>query len=129
MTTTSSVATLSVLIVEDCADTAESLAELLDIYGYRIRVARTGEEALRLAAESPPDAVLLDIGLPGMDGCAVARSLGQLLGCRPLLAAVTGYTHLLAQAHAAGIEHYFVKPVDTTVLDNLLRLYCAARPR
>jgi CheY-like chemotaxis protein len=114
---------LSVLIVEDNPDGAETLAALVDLFGYDARAAQTGDDAVRMALESPPDVVLLDIGLPGMDGCAVAEKLRELLSRRPLLVAVTGYANLNEQCCRAGIDHYFVKPLEPRVLEDLLRLH------
>jgi CheY-like chemotaxis protein len=116
---------LSVLIVEDNPDGADTLAEVLGVYGYGVHVARDGEEALRLAREERPDVVLLDIGLPRMDGCEVAVRLCGTLDRRPLLVAVTGYTHLRDRCRAAGINHYFIKPADPSELDTLLRAHAA----
>src|SRR5262249_19815899 len=64
-----------VLIVEDDADTAESLAVLLRLWGHDVTVCRSAPEALEVAPAYAPQAVLLDIGLPGMDGWEVARQL------------------------------------------------------
>src|SRR5687768_15572117 len=71
--------TLRVLVVEDNPDSARSLAALLRRWGHSVRVAFDGPSALQLAGEDEPDVVLLDIGLPGMDGYAVASSLRQVL--------------------------------------------------
>ena len=92
---------LSVLIVEDNPDGAESLAVLLDMFGYEVRIAFDGESALRLARKSPPDAVILDIGLPGLDGCAVAGELRAIKNPRPLLIAASGYPNIQAKCHSA----------------------------
>jgi CheY-like chemotaxis protein len=118
-------ASLSVLVVEDNTDGAETLAVLLGIYGYSVRATYDGQAALREARESTPDVVLLDIGLPGMDGCTVAEQLIRTLPRRPLLVAVTGYTNLREQCRAAGIDHYFVKPVEPAVLHALLGAHAA----
>ena len=68
MTTDDSHPPLSVLVVEDHADEADSLADVLRLYGERVTVARTGGAALELAADDPPDVVLLDVRLPDLDG-------------------------------------------------------------
>src|SRR5262245_31205665 len=84
--------TLRVLVVEDHTDTADSMAQLLGLYGFEVRVARDGPGALAAVQMFQPDAVLLDIGLPGMDGYEVARRLRDLAAPRrPLLVAVSGY--------------------------------------
>src|SRR5262249_8440416 len=83
---------LFVLVVEDLEDGAQSTAELLRLCGHLVRVTYRGADALRAAAEEVPDVVLLDIGLPGMDGWEVARRLrDQADGRQPFIVAVTGY--------------------------------------
>jgi CheY-like chemotaxis protein len=68
---------LTVMVVDDLADAAESLALLVQMNGYRVTVARTGEEALALAAQVPPDVAILDLRMPGLDGWEVARKLRE----------------------------------------------------
>src|SRR5713226_132645 len=81
-----------VLIVEDNLDGAESLRMLLEALGHRVRVAHDGPSALAAASLDKPDVMLVDIGLPGMDGYEVARRLRQDLELRSLLLiALTGY--------------------------------------
>jgi two-component system OmpR family response regulator len=114
---------LRVLVVEDHADTADSLALLLTLFGHEVRVARDGPTALEMARAFPPDVVLLDIGLPGIDGWQVAERLRQQSGQkRPLLIAVTGYgqdaDHRRSQE--AGIDLHLLKPVDPDQLRRLL---------
>src|SRR3989442_1103189 len=83
---------LRVLIVEDDPDAGESLAILLGLYGHEAHVARDGPAALQEAQAHSPDVVLLDIGLPGMDGRELATRLRQQAAeRRTLLVAVTGY--------------------------------------
>lgn len=114
---------LRVLVVEDDADFAGILAILLGIYGHEARVAANGPAALKEARERPPDVVLLDIGLPRMDGYEVARRLAELGGeKRPLLIAVTGYGREADRRRSAeaGIDLHLVKPVDPVVLQKVL---------
>ena len=114
---------LRVLVVDDCRDTTKSLALLLQIQGHCCCVAHTGLEALALAREFPPDVVLLDIGLPGMDGCAVAKHLQEeSREWRPFLVAVTGYGQEedRQRSREAGIDLHLVKPVDPDQLFRLL---------
>jgi CheY-like chemotaxis protein len=111
---------LSVLIVEDNPDVAETLTALVKLDGHAVRTAFHPEEALRLARAAPPDVVVTDIGLPGMNGFALARELSATLPRKPLLIAVSGYGHMGAECVAAGIDHYLVKPVDPAALRNLL---------
>ena len=112
-----------VLLVEDNLDAAESLAELLRIWGHEVELAHDGAAALRAALEVRPEVVLLDIGLPGMDGYEVAsrlRATPGLAGVR--LVAVTGYGQESdrRRARLAGFDHHLVKPVDLDRLRALL---------
>jgi CheY-like chemotaxis protein len=126
---------LSVLVVEDDADAAHTYAVLLGIFGHRVRIAADGPAAVRLAAESAPDVALIDIGLPGMDGCAVAERLrGASADRRPLLVAITGYgeAEFRRRSDEAGIDLHLKKPVDPEKLLRLLRRFersSAARKR
>jgi CheY-like chemotaxis protein len=115
---------LQILLVEDDVDAADSLSMLLQLSGYKVQLARTGTSALDLAADARPDVVLLDIGLPGMDGYQVARRLRE----RPefkgvMICALTGYTPSESdrqRQQETGFDHYFVKPVS---LKSLLDLF------
>jgi CheY-like chemotaxis protein len=112
-----------ILIVEDDRDTAESMARLLKILGYEVDVARDGVEAIARASGRKPDFVLLDIGLPGMDGYQVARNLKrEITGKDALIIAVTGYGQSEDRDRSlqAGIDHHLVKPIDHGVLLALL---------
>ena len=105
---------VSVLVVEDNPDAATSLSLLLELSGYRVRVAATGRAALALAAAAPPDVVLLDILLPDIDGWEVARGLRTLGGRkRPLIVAVTGLGREddCRRSDEAGIDLHLTKPV------------------
>lgn len=123
---------LAVLVVDDEPDSANSLAELLEFYGYDARVALNGEDALRCADADPPDVIFLDVLMPLMDGCAVARALRERAGAkRPLIVAVTGYDGAASRAHTtdAGFDMHLIKPVDTAVLVGILeRLRLALAP-
>ncbi len=116
---------LRVLVVEDNVDTADSLSLLLRLYGHDVQVARSGPAALELAAACRPDVVLLDIGLPGMDGYQVAKHLRQLPEFKDvILCALTGYTPSEAdreRQQETGFNHYYVKPVDVTKLRELFK--------
>ena len=114
---------LKVLVVEDNIDAAESLASLLRIWNHDVTVVHDGRAALDAARANPPEVVLLDIGLPGLDGYQVARKLREDLGLdNALLVAMTGYGQPedRRRSHEAGIHHHFVKPVEPMVLRNLL---------
>ena len=113
----------AILIVDDNTDSAESLAVLLRLAGHHVRTAYDGPSALRDVETHRPEVVLLDIGLPGMDGYAVARGLRARPGFRDvMLIAMTGYgqDEDRRQARAAGFDHHLVKPVDPAQLARLL---------
>jgi two-component system CheB/CheR fusion protein len=109
--------------VEDNVDAAETLQDLLSTAGHAVRVAQNGPEALEALVTDEPDLVLLDIGLPGMDGYEVAKEIRRRVPSRPpVLVAVTGYGREedRARARAAGIDYHLVKPVDFHALEQIL---------
>jgi PAS domain S-box-containing protein len=119
----SSIEELSVLVVDDNKDAAESLAMLLRTAGADIRVAHDGPTALAEFERSEPHVVLLDIGMPDMDGCEVARRLREI--SRPervALVALTGWgqDEDRRRVREAGFDHHLVKPVDIASLQALL---------
>lgn len=112
-----------ILVVDDNRDAIDSLELLLGGAGYEVLVAYDGETALGLAIAEQPQVVLLDIGLPGMDGYTVARALRQQPGLPPpRIIAVTGYgqPESRARSREAGIDVHLVKPVDFAALLALL---------
>jgi two-component system CheB/CheR fusion protein len=115
---------LRILVVEDNVDSADSLNLLLRLYGHDVHVARTGPTALEMATASRPDVVLLDIGLPGMDGYQVARRLRQMPEFKTVtLCALTGFTPSEAdreRQQQTGFDHNYVKPVN---LQTLLEMF------
>ena len=114
---------LRVLVVEDNIDAAESLATLLRLWNHDVSVVHDGRTALEAAREQQPEVVLLDIGLPGLDGYQVARRLRDEIGLdHALLVAMTGYGQPedRRRSQEAGIQYHFVKPVEPLVLRNLL---------
>jgi CheY-like chemotaxis protein len=114
---------LCVLIVEDDEDTATSLGTLMQMFGYEVARAADGPSACRALQASPPDVVLLDIGLPKMDGWEVAKWIReQSVWKRPLLVAITGYGEDAdrLRSEEAGIDLHLVKPVDPEALHKLL---------
>jgi PAS domain S-box-containing protein len=116
-------AALRILVVDDNVDSAESMALLLSLDGHEVRTAFDGQGALVEAAEFQPRAVLLDIGLPGMDGYEVARRMRELPGLHDvLMIAITGYGQEddRTRSKAAGFDHHLVKPVDPEALSRLL---------
>lgn len=119
----SSIESLGVLVVDDNRDAAESLAILLHTAGAEVQVANDGPTALAEFERSEPHVVLLDIGMPGMDGCEVARRLREI--SRPdrvVLVALTGWGQDEDRRRVleAGFDHHLVKPVDLESLQSLL---------
>jgi CheY-like chemotaxis protein/two-component sensor histidine kinase len=114
-----------VLVVDDNNDAATSLGMLLNMLGYEIRTAYDGVAGLEAARAFRPDFVLLDIGMPKLNGCEVARRIrAQPGGKDPVLIAVTGWGQAedKQQIIEAGFDHHLVKPVDPTALATLLAL-------
>jgi CheY-like chemotaxis protein len=105
---------------------AASLGMLLHLYGYDVELAADGPSALQAVLASPPDVVLLDIGLPIMNGWQVAKQIReQSSGKRPLIVAITGYGSSAdrLRSQAAGIDLHLVKPVDPEELEKVLRRF------
>ncbi|HYG62688.1 MAG TPA: ATP-binding protein, partial [Thermoanaerobaculia bacterium] len=112
-----------ILVVDDNLDVAESMGLFLEMAGHEIRMAHDGEAVLPLVESYRPEAVLLDIGLPGIDGYEVARRLRlDPRNDGVLLVAITGYGREQDRDRGkmAGFDHYLVKPVDPDVLRALL---------
>ena len=112
------------LIVDDNADSARSMATLQSLRGHTTRTVFTGPEAVAAAADFAPEVVLLDIGLPGMDGYEVARQLRAMPALDgAFLVAMSGYgsDEDRARARLAGFDEYLVKPADHDLLRTWLR--------
>jgi two-component system CheB/CheR fusion protein len=112
-----------ILVVDDNRDAADSLAGVLATADHEVRTVYDGPSALEAARAWPPDYVLLDIGLPGIDGYEVARRLrSEPAPGRVVLVAVTGYAHddVRRRARDAGFDAHLAKPVDLRALDRLL---------
>jgi CheY-like chemotaxis protein len=112
-----------VLVVDDNEDAATTMRSGLEALGHDVEVAFDGPSALLRAATFAPTTVLLDIGLPIMDGYEVARQLTRRAGGSPIqVIALTGYGQDVdkARAKAAQFAHHLVKPVDLEVLRRLL---------
>jgi PAS domain S-box-containing protein len=110
---------LRVLVVEDRVDTAHGMAQLLKLSGDEAWIAHSGEEALIAAREHRPEVMLLDIGLPGMNGYELASRLRQEeCGRDTVLIALTGYgdEEALQRSKEAGFNHHLVKPIDFDAL-------------
>jgi PAS domain S-box-containing protein len=112
-----------ILVVDDNHDATDSMASLLQLWGHEARCAYDGPSALALAADYSPQIVLLDIGLPGMDGYEVGRKLRELpqMG-RAVLIALSGYGQSddKKRSAQAGFDHHLVKPVDIDTLRPLI---------
>lgn len=109
----------SILVVDDNLDAAEALSAILEIEGHTVRISQDGEQALDDLVAFRPAVVILDIGLPRLDGYAVARRMRQMPeGESVLLIALTGYGQQADRLRAleAGFDRHFVKPADTTQL-------------
>jgi signal transduction histidine kinase/CheY-like chemotaxis protein len=114
----------SVLVVDDNHDAADSLGELLGAMGLGVQVAYSGEQALQAAAGRHFDVAVLDIGMPGMDGCELARRLRERPGLQALrLIALTGWGQDTDRARfaSAGFDHHLLKPVDPDALLDLVQ--------
>jgi CheY-like chemotaxis protein len=113
-----------ILVVDDNVDMARSMARLLNASGYELSIAHNGAEGLELAPTFRPDLVLLDIGLPDMNGCEVAQAFRKNEQLRnAVLIAVSGYgqEHHRVRAREAGFDYHLVKPVEFDALLSLLR--------
>jgi DNA-binding response OmpR family regulator len=105
---------LKVLIVDDLVDAAEALARLLRFDAHEVRTAYRGSDAIAAARELAPEVVLLDLGLPGLNGYEVARQMREQAGCRgAIIIAITGRTQARDRERAAeaAIDDYLLKPV------------------
>ncbi len=115
--------TLRVMVVDDNEDGADMLQVMLEMEGYTVAKAHDGQGAIALAQRFHPHAVLMDIGLPDMQGYEAARRIHELEGAGDIVfIAMTGWGHEEARHHAseAGMQHYLVKPVDLNVLRKCL---------
>ena len=110
-----------ILVVDDNEDAANSLATLLEVMGYTVRIAYDGPEGIEAADEFEPAVALLDIGLPKLSGYDIARHVRGKRGGGVLLVAITGWGQEddRRRAREAGFDHHFTKPAD---FDKLLSL-------
>jgi two-component system CheB/CheR fusion protein len=110
-----------VLVVEDQDAAARSLSLLLELLGHEVEVVADGRDALEAVERLRPAVVLLDIGLPGMNGYEVARRL-RARGSKALLVSLTGYGRDAdkLRSREAGFDHHLVKPVEPETLRKLI---------
>jgi len=114
---------MKVLIADDNHDAAQSLGALLELSNHEVLIAHDGEEALRIARQAMPDAMILDIGMPRVTGDQVARAIrSEPWGGKVLMIAVTGWAEPedKARATAAGFDLHLTKPIDVDELEKLL---------
>jgi CheY-like chemotaxis protein len=113
-----------ILVVDDTRDSADSLATLLQLNGHVTSVSYDGPATVAAAEAFRPDAILLDIGLPGLTGYDVARRIrAQPWGSTVMLIAMTGWGQPEAreEARMSGFDAHLVKPVELTDIETLLR--------
>lgn len=111
-----------ILVVDDNEDSAETLGMLLTVLGAEVRIAHDGPQALAIFEGYAPSVVLLDIGMPGMDGYEVARRIRSSHPHRPsVLVALTGWGQQedRVRAREAGFDHHLVKPANISALEVL----------
>ena len=112
-----------ILVADDNLDAGETMAMLLRLDGHEVHVATDGLEALDMFTRVQPDVVILDIGMPRLSGHEVARRIRDLRREQPVtLIAITGWGQKAdkERAVASGFDHHFTKPVEPTVLSELL---------
>jgi signal transduction histidine kinase len=117
-------AALDILVVEDNVDARESLAELLRLEGHRVRVAGDASSAIDAVGTAPPDLLLIDIGLPGMDGYDLCAELKPRLP-HAMFVALTGYglEADVKRAHEAGFQAHLTKPARLEDIDAVIRRF------
>ena len=116
-----------VLVVDDNVDAAQTVAMLLETSGHEVRIAHDGPEALAMALAWHPDLLLLDIGLPGLNGFQVAERIRQEPTLKNVvLVALTGYGQEADRRRSkdAGFDHHLVKPADFEEMEKILETTC-----
>ncbi|HET9108408.1 MAG TPA: response regulator [Steroidobacteraceae bacterium] len=111
------------LVVDDNKDAAESMSMLLEMWGHEVAFAYDGPSALETAQRWQPEAIFLDIGLPGMDGYELAERMREMPQAKDaMLIAITGYGQEddRLRSRKAGIDHHLVKPVAPDALLSLI---------
>jgi signal transduction histidine kinase len=115
---------LKIVLIEDNEDVGDTLVEWLQELGHHVSIARTGEQGLQLVRETAPKVVLCDLGLPGIDGVDVCRSIRSAASqSQPIIVALTGWGRAddRQRTRDAGFDHHLVKPVSLDLLFDVLR--------
>jgi len=123
---------VKILVADDNRDAADSMALILEFSGYQVLIAHSGLDALEKARASMPDAMILDIGMPDMNGYEVARSIrAEAWGERIFMLAITGWGQEedKERALAAGFDQHMTKPVDADAVEQRLRAFVDSRYR
>lgn len=118
-----------ILVVDDNVDAADLVAELLQLLGYSVAQAYSGQDGLKLIQEFHPDIAIVDLGMPGMDGFAFAeevRRLPQLEGVTLIACTAWNDQEIRERAQAAGFDLHLPKPAN---IDSLLNVIASARRR
>lgn len=119
----------TVLIVEDTPDTRSIMRLMLEFAGYRVLEAENGIEAVEVALDERPDAILMDMSLPGIDGCQATRLIREQPGLRTVpIIACTAYNRWAwrGKAIVAGCTDFITKPLDPEGLTSVLSRYLTA---
>jgi CheY-like chemotaxis protein len=119
---------MKVLVADDNRDAADSLGMILELNHHEVLVAHTGPDALQLARDALPQAMILDLSMPGITGDQIAREIRrEPWGARVLLVAVTGWGRPedMERASSAGFDHHLTKPVDVDCVEKLLGEFAA----
>ena len=122
---------MRILVIEDNSDAREALVMGLRLDGQEVYEARTGAEGLDVVSQEQPELVLIDIGLPDLDGYEVARRLRRKGGRKLRLVALTGYGQAddARRAYAAGFDLHVVKPIDPDRLADAVATVVNGAPR
>lgn len=122
---------MKIVIADDNRDSADTMAMLLEAAGHEVHVAYDGAQAVEIAGRTRPEVILLDIGMPKMNGFECARAIrGQPWAAGTLLIALTGWGQEEDKRRAieAGFDRHLTKPVDRAMLEGALRPQQGASP-
>ena len=119
---TSATRSIRILVVDDNRDSAESIAKLLELWGHKILLAHDGHTAVEIALAERPEVVLLDIGLPGLNGYRACQAMRQHGMTEELIVAMTGYGQEEDRRLSleSGFDRHLVKPIDLRTVERLL---------